>query len=235
MFVHATERRRSSRSHLLQRSGVHDGWLLRAHVGSTRAVLFLAGASMFRELEPDGGLSPAAACRERRTDHLFYLGDIWVADVNGANPRRVTIHAAHDFEPRFSPDGQWIAFTSNRMGNNDVFVVPATGGEPKQLTWHTGNDAVQYWTPDGKGIVINSPRGARTRTFAAVRRANRWQRALRTSHGRGRHGNDQTGRIGARVQPRGADVLATRLQGQRHGQHLRREPDEQRDRSAHQP
>ena len=86
-----------------------------------------------------------------------YLGDIWVADVNGANPRRVTMHAAHDDEPRFSPDGQWIAFTSNRMGNNDAFIVPAAGGEPKQLTWHTGNDAVQYWTPDGKGIVIASP------------------------------------------------------------------------------
>jgi hypothetical protein len=88
-----------------------------------------------------------------------YLGDVWIADANGANPRRLTTHAAHDDDPRFSPDGQWIAFTSNRMGNNDIFVVPVTGGEPRQLTWHTGNDAVQYWTPDGKGIVISSPRG----------------------------------------------------------------------------
>src|SRR6185436_6268554 len=88
-----------------------------------------------------------------------YLGDIWIADANGGTARRVTTHIAHDDNPRFSPDGQWIAFTSNRMGNGDVFLVPASGGEPKQLTWHTGNDDVQYWTPDGKGIVISSPRG----------------------------------------------------------------------------
>ncbi len=88
-----------------------------------------------------------------------YQDDIWVVDAEGTNPRRLTTHIARDFSPRFSPDGKWIAFTSNRNGNNDVYLVPSTGGEPKQLTWHSGNDEALYWTPDGKGVVMSSQRG----------------------------------------------------------------------------
>jgi len=89
-----------------------------------------------------------------------YQGDIWITGTNGANPRRLTAHAAQDVEPRFSPDGQWVAFASDRMGNMDVYVVPVGGGEPRQLTFFTGNDGVQYWTPDGRGIVITTSRGS---------------------------------------------------------------------------
>jgi tricorn protease len=89
-----------------------------------------------------------------------YHGDIWLANSDGSNPRRLTAHIARDINPRFSPDGKWVAFSSNRMGNNDVFVVAVTGGEPRQLTWHSGDDNVVYWTPDGKGIVIATNRGA---------------------------------------------------------------------------
>jgi len=89
-----------------------------------------------------------------------YQDDIWVADAGGTNPRRLTAHVARDIMPRFSPDGKWIAFTSNRMGNNDVYVVPSSGGEPKQLTWHSGDDQAMYWTPDGREVVFTSARGS---------------------------------------------------------------------------
>lgn len=89
-----------------------------------------------------------------------YQDDIWVVDADGTNPRRITTHLARDFSPRFSPDGRWIAFTTNRNGNNDVYVVSSTGGEPKQLTWFAGNDEALYWVPDGKGIVMSSARGS---------------------------------------------------------------------------
>lgn len=88
-----------------------------------------------------------------------YADDIWLADPDGGNPRRLTANVARDIMPRFSPDGKMIAFTSNRMGNNDVFVVPTSGGEPRQLTWHSGDDQALYWTPDGREIVFTSNRG----------------------------------------------------------------------------
>jgi tricorn protease len=86
-------------------------------------------------------------------------GNLWVVNADGSNPVQLTRTPARDFSPRWSPDGQWIAFTSNRMGNNDVYVMPAAGGEPRQLTFHSGSDDVQYWTPDGQRIVFSSARG----------------------------------------------------------------------------
>ncbi len=88
-----------------------------------------------------------------------YHDDIWVTDADGSHARRITANVANDFAPRFSPDGKWIAFTSNRTGNNDVFVVASDGGEPRQLTYTTANDEALYWTPDGKALIIASNRG----------------------------------------------------------------------------
>jgi tricorn protease len=88
-----------------------------------------------------------------------YLGDIWVANEDGSNPQRLTVHRARDIYPRFSPDGKWIAFSSNRYGNYDVFVIPADGGWARQLTFHSAADLVVNWTPDSKNILFQSSRG----------------------------------------------------------------------------
>jgi len=88
-----------------------------------------------------------------------YLGDIWVANEDGSAAQRLTDNKARDIYPRFSPDGKWIAFSSNRDGNYDVYVVAADGGRPRQLTFHTANDNVVGWTPDSKRILFSSARG----------------------------------------------------------------------------
>ena len=87
-----------------------------------------------------------------------YLGDIWIANEDGTNVQRLTVHKARDIYPRFSPDGKWIAFSSNRAGNYDVFVIPVTGGEPRQLTFYSGGDTVVGWTPDSKKVLFQSAR-----------------------------------------------------------------------------
>jgi tricorn protease len=88
-----------------------------------------------------------------------YLGDIWTANEDGSSVQRLTDNSAREVYPRFSPDGKWIAFSSNRYGNYDVFVVPATGGTPKRLTYHTGNDEVVGWARDSQNVLFRAARG----------------------------------------------------------------------------
>ena len=88
-----------------------------------------------------------------------YFGSIWTASEDGSNPRRMTVNAAHDDNPRFSPDGKWIAFSSNRYGNLDVFVIPAEGGEARQLTYNSAADTVVGWSRDSKKVIFISARG----------------------------------------------------------------------------
>ncbi len=88
-----------------------------------------------------------------------YLADIWTADENGQNVQRLTVNDARDAWPRFSPDGKWVAFSSDRNGNLDVFIIPAAGGSAKQLTFHSADDNVLGWTPDGRSVLFSSNRG----------------------------------------------------------------------------
>ncbi|OFW09339.1 MAG: hypothetical protein A3H96_07960 [Acidobacteria bacterium RIFCSPLOWO2_02_FULL_67_36] len=88
-----------------------------------------------------------------------YLGDIWTANEDGSSVLRVTDNAARDVYPRFSPDGKWIAFSSNRYGGYDVFVVSAGGGVPRRLTFHTGGDDVVGWTRDSQQVIFRAARG----------------------------------------------------------------------------
>src|ERR1700683_987963 len=67
-----------------------------------------------------------------------YLGDIWTANEDGSGVVRVTDHKAREVFPRFSPDGKWIAFSSNREGNSDAYVIPAAGGGGKQGVLRVG-------------------------------------------------------------------------------------------------
>ena len=61
-------------------------------------------------------------------------------------------------EPRFSPDGRKIVFTSRRTKNNDIWVMNADGSMPTQLTTESKNDESPAFSPDGKRIVFTSNR-----------------------------------------------------------------------------
>jgi tricorn protease len=93
-------------------------------------------------------------------DHIafIYAEDLWVANLDGSQPRRLTVSEGVESSPYFSPDGKWIAFTAQYDGNYDVYIIPVEGGIPKRLTWHPAADIVRGFTPDGKSVLFASPR-----------------------------------------------------------------------------
>jgi len=83
-------------------------------------------------------------------------GDLWLTSDQGGLSRRLTVHAGSESSPRFSPGGEWIAFTGEYDGNADVYVIPAAGGEPRRLSWHPDRELVVGWTPDGTRVLFSA-------------------------------------------------------------------------------
>ena len=59
---------------------------------------------------------------------FIYADDLWIADGEGRNPRRLTVHPGVEANPVFSPDGKSVAFSGQYDGNTDVYLVPVEGG-----------------------------------------------------------------------------------------------------------
>lgn len=94
-------------------------------------------------------------------DHVAftYGADIWVASRDGGLARRITATPAVESNPHFSPDGRWIAFTSNRAGVASVYVVGVDGGDPARLSWYPAGSTARGWSPDGERVLYASSRG----------------------------------------------------------------------------
>ena len=89
-----------------------------------------------------------------------HANNIWIVDRGGGTAQRLTSFQGQETNPKFSPDGRWVAFSGEYGGNTDVYIVAADGGEPRRLTWHTTADLVQGWSPDGSRVVFTSTRSA---------------------------------------------------------------------------
>jgi tricorn protease len=87
-----------------------------------------------------------------------YGGDLWLTPKTGGTAVRLTSTPAVEKAPFFSPDGQTIAFTSNRSGTDAVYTMSVKGGEATRLTWYPANAEVRGWTPDGQSILYTSDR-----------------------------------------------------------------------------
>ena len=84
--------------------------------------------------------------------------DLWRVDWDGGNARALTATPTHnEWMPRWSPDGAWLAFLSDR-GDDDaltqVWVMPTGGGEAEVLTSFPGGVSDYAWSPDGKRLAV---------------------------------------------------------------------------------
>jgi tricorn protease len=132
--------------------------------------LLVFGAATDRALaiNPNDTRMLAQPAVSERQIAFVYADDLWVANLDGSDAKRLTGRAGEVANPHYSPDGTLIAFSARRDSNADVYVVPASGGEPQRLTWHPLPDAVQGFTPDGKNVLFTSAREVHTNRFSQL-------------------------------------------------------------------
>ncbi len=127
-------------------------------------VTFSRGVESQPSLSPDGRSFVYVSSAGGEQD------DIYLQRVGGENATNLTPDSkARDWSPAFSPDGQWIAFRSERDGEG-IFVMGATGESARRVTELGFNPA---WSPDGKELVVAT--AGVTDPLARVSRSQLWR------------------------------------------------------------
>jgi tricorn protease len=99
-------------------------WLVSAF-----ALALMLPAAPLRAAGPALWLRYPAISPDGRTIVFCFHGNLWGVPAAGGHAVPLTVSAAHNTRPVWSPDGSRIAFASDRNGNYDVFVMPAAGGD----------------------------------------------------------------------------------------------------------
>jgi Tol biopolymer transport system component/imidazolonepropionase-like amidohydrolase len=103
------------------------------------------GTWMSVDVSPDG-----------RTLVFDYLGNLFTLPIEGGEARALSTGMAFDAQPRFSPDGERVVFTSDRSGGQNIWILSLDGVDTIQLTRGGANRAESpVWTPDGEYVVAS--------------------------------------------------------------------------------
>lgn len=117
-----------------------------ADLGPMRTIEFDTdeGTWMNLDVSPDG-----------RTIVFELLGDLYTLPIEGGEAKALLTGRAWDRQPRFSPDGKWIAYSSDKDGTSNLWIVKADGTDARQLTKENYSAVTQpVWTPDGHYILV---------------------------------------------------------------------------------
>jgi serine/threonine protein kinase/WD40 repeat protein len=104
------------------------------------------------------GISAEGLSFTRDGERMAYVsypeGILWQSRTDGSDKHQLTFPPMEAFLPRWSPDGNKIAFSGGLSGKvGQVFLIPATGGDPEQLTSGDIASADATWSPDGNSLA----------------------------------------------------------------------------------
>lgn len=107
------------------------------------------------DMAPDGSrvayvLAPVSKAADKDNEHA--VSAIWLVDAEDGEPRQFTSGLWEDREARWSPDGERLAFLSDRAerGKHSVYVMSAAGGEGRRVFDQEGSISNLRWSPDGR-------------------------------------------------------------------------------------
>ena len=87
-------------------------------------------------------------------DRSEYINQVWLCNADGTNSIQLTRGDKNSSNPKWSPDGKWIAFTSSRESKNNLYILPVGGGESEKLTDVKSSVSNYDWSHDGTMIAF---------------------------------------------------------------------------------
>jgi len=108
------------------------------------------GTDFDADIDPSGKRMVFASTRHHISPDLYIKG------VDGVAVTQLTADPAPDIQPAYSPDGQRVAFASQRSGNWDIWMIGVDGGPPVQVTRSPADEVHPSWSPDGTSLVFCS-------------------------------------------------------------------------------
>ena len=132
-------------------------YIMRADGTGTRRLTNAAGYDGGPFFFPDG-----SRIIWRRFDEQGLIADVWTAKPDGTDARKITDFAAMSWAPYVHSSGQYILFSSNKLGfeNFEVYMVDVEGRkEPVRITYSDGFDGLPVPSPDGRRLAWTSSRG----------------------------------------------------------------------------
>ena len=148
---------------------------------------------------------------------LEILGDLYLLPIAGGDARAITEGMAYDSQPKFSPDGDHVAFISDRDGREAVWIMERDGANPKKIG--PGDDRVDFaspnWSPDGQHVIVS-------RTTWGLRTFELWAyhidggKGVQVTHAKGNSNtpvNQRHNALGATYSPDGRYLYYARKNG----------------------
>ncbi|MGE0555218.1 MAG: amidohydrolase, partial [Gemmatimonadales bacterium] len=125
-----------------------------------KAGLPLSPGRTFRQTLSHGTWMSVDVSPDGRTLVFDLLGDLYTLPIGGGRATRLTSGLAYDAQPRWSPDGRRIVFTSDRSGGDNVWIIEADGSDSTQVTKGNNNGYISpEWAPDGQYLVVTKTGG----------------------------------------------------------------------------
>ena len=123
------------------------------------ALLLPLAASTHAETSSERWLREPALSPDGTVLAFTHAGDIHRVEASGGVAIPLTRTDAIESNPRWSPDGRQLAYSSDRNGTLDVYLLDLVEGGPAQrLTWHEANDVVTGFSADGSAVLFESVR-----------------------------------------------------------------------------
>ena len=156
-------------AYVTNRNGPQEIWLRNTQDGSDRPLVTRRDfpddetlAFFTLAVSPDG-----SRLAYSRTSTM-HLGRIWISPLAGGTPIAVAQSNEFEFGPSWSPDGNWLTFSSSAGG---VMKVPVGGVQPPVMLWDRVCGSPAQWSPDSRwiacsgsdGVTLISPDGKQTR------------------------------------------------------------------------